>query len=213
MKYIDLTGIIEPGMWGYGAALPEVKFTTCGSLEKEGWVSHAITMSAITGTYLETAGHMIENSRTIDQILPEELMTEALVIHAPKKPNEYVTRAELEPSFEKLHPGHALVVNTSWYHYWNKDNFTTESPYFSNEAIDLILEHDISILASDMYGYDHPQAESMDQLLRIFKKDMLILTALINLDKIESERVTLMAFPLKFKDLNASPCRVIVVED
>ena len=106
MKIIDITGVIEPGMWWFGPPVPRVEFTAIGSLDKEGWVSHAITLSAITGTYLETGAHVLKNVRTIDEVEARELVCDAVVARVkPKNGLEHVTRKELEPAVSKLRPG------------------------------------------------------------------------------------------------------------
>jgi arylformamidase len=44
MKIIDITGVIEPGMWGFGPPFPDVELTAIGSFARDGWVSHAISL-------------------------------------------------------------------------------------------------------------------------------------------------------------------------
>lgn len=214
MKIIDITGVIEPGMWWFGPPVPKVEFTQIGSLDKEGWVSHAITLSAITGTYLETGAHVFKNVRTIDEVKGEELVREAVVVRVkPKSGLEHVTRAELEPAISKIRPGDAVIINTGWYHKWNDENFILESPHFEQEAVELLLEKQISILCSDMVCYDDPREPEMSLLRMIFAKGSMILSPVVGLGEITKARVKLIALPLKLKGVSASPCRAIVIEE
>jgi len=214
MKIIDITGVIEPGMWWFEPPVPKVEFTAIGSLDKEGWVSHAITLSAITGTYLETGAHVLKNVRTIDEVEARELVCDAVVARVkPKNGLEHVTRKELEPAVSKLRPGDALIIDTGWYRNWNKENFILESPHFDEEAVEMLLEKQISILCSDMVCYDDPRKPEMPLLRRIFATGTLILGTVVGLGEITRDRVKLIALPLKLKGVSASPCRAIVIEE
>jgi arylformamidase len=214
VKIIDITGIIEPGMWSYGPPVPPVEFRPIGSLEKEGWISHAITLSAITGTYLETGAHLIKGVRTIDEVKASELVCTAVVARVkPKNKLEHVTSVELEPAISKLQAGDALIIDTGWYRNWNKDNFINESPHFDEGAVELLLEKQISILCSDMVSYDDPREQNMPLLRKIFEKGMLILGTVVGLDQITKNKIKLIALPLRLKGVSASPCRTIVIQD
>lgn len=214
MRAIDLTGTVEPGMWWMGEPLDRVEFTNVGALESEGWLSHNIRMSVLSGLYLETAAHMLEGSRSIDQVTPEELVTEAVVIRVPPKgPLEPVTRAELEKAAPPIQRGDAVIVDTGWRRQWHEPNFVSESPFFEEAAMDYLLAHDISILAADMVSYDDPRAPAMVLVPKMFERDVLILSPLVNLGAIRRDRVRLLALPLKLKGLSASPCRAIALEE
>jgi kynurenine formamidase len=211
MKIIDLTGYLEPGMWHLGSPLAPVEFEKVGSLEKEGWVSHNLKLSIISGTYLETGAHMIEGYRTIDQVRVEELFKETVVIKTkPKKPLEPIEVEELNKT--EIKPGQAVLVNAGWSDYWSRKEFVSHSPYFTEAAIDYLLEKKISLLGSDLTSFDHPQAPYMKLLKKLFEKNVLILSPLVNLNQITEPIVELIVFPLKLKGLSASPCRAVVRE-
>jgi kynurenine formamidase len=214
MKIIDITGIIEPGMWTFNPPVPKVEFDSIGSLDNDGWISHALKLSTITGTYLETGAHVFQNERTIDEVKPEELLRDAVVVQiAPKSGMEHVTRNELKPAMSKIRPGDALIINTGWYHKWNSKNFIHESPHFDEDAVELMLEKQISILCSDMVSYDDPRDPKMPLLRKIFAKGILILGTAVGLGEITKDRVKLIVLPLRLKGVSASPCRAIVIEE
>jgi kynurenine formamidase len=213
MKVIDLSGIIESGMWWFGPPVPRVEFEEISSLERDGCISQKITFSTITGTYLETAAHMIKGARTIDEVKPEELICQATVVTVPQKSNrERITKEELLPMEKTFKAGEALLIATGWDRNWNKSDFVKESPYFSKNAMDYLLSKRISILGSDIVSFDDPHASHMDFVEKFFRKDSLILSPLINLGQIKQKKIKLIAFPLKLKGLSASPCRAVGIE-
>ncbi|MFH1612804.1 MAG: cyclase family protein [bacterium] len=211
MQIIDITGVIESNMWHLGNPLSKVNFEEIGSIKKEGWVSHNLILSAISGTYLETGAHMIEGYRTIDEIVPKELFKKAVIIKVKKKkPKEQIELKEIKGITIKK--GDAVLLNTGWSSYWKKKEFVSESPYFTEECIDYLLSKKISLLGSDMTSFDKFEASYMIFLKKLFDSNVLILSPLINLDKIKKQRVDLIVFPLKLKGVSASPCRAMVIE-
>lgn len=145
-------------MWWFGPPVPKVEFEEISSLEKDGWLSQKFTLSTISGTYLETAAHMIEEARTIDEVNPDELIRQATVVSVPQKSSrEHITKDELLPMEENFKPGEALLIWTGWDRNLNKPGFVEASPHFSTEAMDYLLTKDISILGSDIVSFDDPK--------------------------------------------------------
>lgn len=211
MKIIDITGVIAPNMWHLGEPLSKVEFKKIGSVKKQGWVSHNLNLSAISGTYLETGAHMIEGYRTIDEVTSKELFKKAVVIKIKKKkPKEQIKLEEIKGI--PIKKGNAVLINAGWSDYWEKKEFVSESPYFTEECIDYLLSKKISLLGSDLTSFDNPKASYMIFLKKLFDNNVLILSPLINLDKIKKQQVDLIVFPLKLKGVSASPCRAMVLE-
>lgn len=201
-------------MWWFGPPIPKVEFEEISSLEREGWISQKIIFSTISGTYLETAAHMFKGSRTIDEVNPAQLICQATVIVVTQKNSkEMINLNELLPIEDIFNPGDALLIYTGWDRNWNAPNFVKDSPYLSKDAMDYLLEKDISILGSDIVSFDDPQASHMDFVEKFFKKDGLILSPLVNMGHIKKKKIKLIVLPLKLKGLSASPCRAIAIEE
>lgn len=210
MRIIDLTGLIEEGMWTYGSPLPEVSIRKL--IHKNGVVSYAITLGSIAGTYLETAAHWFENAPSLDDVPPERLITDAVVVKLRAKgPLEHIELDELSPYKSKVRKGDALLVSTSWDSKWHEGNFISESPHFSREAMDWVLDRKVSILGGDIPCYDDPR-KSEGLVKKLFSRGILILAPLINVRKIRKERVKLMALTPRIKGTCAFPCRAIAIE-
>ena len=209
MPCVDLTGTIENGMWDFGPPLAPVCLETVGDLEKQGWVSHNIRMSALSGTYLETAGHVIRGAPSLDAYPVETFMLKAVVIRVPREPGGVVRAGDLESGLRAKADAQALILDANWHRHWGKPDFVTQSPFLDKDAARLIADHHFTIVGADLVGFDPPGAPHMDHLEAIFRSGALVLSPLVNLDRLPARTVTLMAFPLKFKGLNASPCRAI----
>lgn len=219
MKYIDLTGVIENGMWEYGAPYPPVAVEQVASLDDAHAYAgeyrvnaHRISFSSSSATYVQAAAEMFAGRPTIEQVPLERLILPAAVARIPKPARGAISVAELEAAVPDLNPGEALVVATGWEKAWNTAGFVRESPHFTPESMAWVLEKGVSLLAGDMTIYD--DYEKPTGLLRdLFARDVLVVAPLVNLGAISRPRVTLIALPLKVKGVSGCPCRVLAAEE
>lgn len=212
MKIIDVSGTLENGMWSYGPPIPKVCIEEVASIDKIGWEAHEISFATISGTYLETSAHLLKDGRTIDQLKPEEMIKEAVVIKVPeKKPLEHITVEDLESNKVKINKGDALLIHTGWDKMWNRKNFVKESPHFTKKSMDWIIEQEISILGLDVPCSEDPQKPE-DLNSALFKAGVLLLAPLVNLGHISKTRVNLIALPLKVRGISGCPCRALILE-
>ena len=64
MKIIDISGVLENGMWSYEPPIPKVHIKRVASIDKIGWEAHQISFATISGTYLEASAHLIKGGVT-----------------------------------------------------------------------------------------------------------------------------------------------------
>lgn len=212
MKIIDISGALENEMWSYDPPIPKVCIEQVASIDKIGWEAHQISFATISGTYLEASAHLLRGGRTIDQLKPEELIKEAVVIRVPeKKPLEHITVEDLKSNKVKINKGDALLIYTGWDKMWNKENFVKESPHFTKKSMNWIIERGISILGLDIPCSEDPQNRE-DLNSALFKSGALLLAPVVNLAQISRSRLKLIALPLKIKGVSGSPCRALVLE-
>jgi kynurenine formamidase len=212
---IDLTGPIYNGVWDYncidmgGAILPPIRVESIATIPDNGYDAHAYQLTSLSGTYLETAAHLIPGQPTIDQIPVEDFIRPARVMHLKTAgPKTLITAKDLEPFDPCLETGDALLIDTGWGENWDQPGYVTESPHFDMTALDWLLAQPFSIL-----GLDVPCADENGEILTpLFDKGMLMVAPIINLRSIQTNRGTLMAFPLRIQGVCATPCRVVYLE-
>ncbi len=218
MKYIDLTGTIENGMWEYGEPFPPVEITPVSSLDDSGAYAdykvntHRISFSSSSATYVQTSAEMLPSKPTVEQIPIDRLILDCSVVKIPKGPREKITVENLERAKLNINKGDALIIATGWEKYWNSDNFVKDSPHFTPESMEMVLDTGISLLAGDMTIYDDYYSPT-GLLKNLFERDVLIAAPLVNLNKISKSRIRLFALPLKVRGVSGCPCRAIAVED
>ena len=217
MKIIEISGVIENGMWDYGAPFPKASIEEIARIERDGFCAHKFTLSILSGTYLETGAHLLSGVRMLDEVRIEEMFREALVIKIPiKNEGEHVTVEDLEKSGPFIRESDALLVYTGWDRMWNKKIFVKGSPHFTAEAMDWLISKKITLLGGDMPCYDDPRdpedAKNLPLLRRYYATGGLVLAPVVNLGKVSTSRVKLMVFPLPVKGVCAAPCRAIIEE-
>jgi arylformamidase len=218
MKYTDLTGTIENGMWEYGEPFSPVEITPVSSLDDEGNYAdykvntHRISFSSSSATYVQTSAEMLPGKPTIEQIPLERLVIDCAFIKIPKGPREKITPEDIKGAEPDVKKGEGLIVATGWEKYWDRKNFVCDSPHFTPGGMDIVLGMGISMLAGDMTIYDD-YYNPTGLLKELFSRDVLIAAPLINLDKLTRPRVKLFALPLKVKGVSGCPCRVFAAEE
>jgi arylformamidase len=215
VKWIDITGPLENGMWSYPDPYPQVQIE---ELPVPEWVpyptySWVFTLGAQSGTYLETAAHMFRDAATIDQVPLERLFLEAAVIHLRGKgPQEPIEAHELAAAGVDVRPGDALLVCTEWDKRWYDAGFVSDCPYFTAEAMHWIFDRQVSLMGADLPKFDSWE-RPQKFFAEFFSRDILLLAPLVNLWQISRPRVRLIALPLKVKGVCGTPCRAVVIED
>ncbi|MBA7688148.1 Kynurenine formamidase [subsurface metagenome] len=215
MKITEISGFLENGMWGYGPPFPEVKIEQIASIDDHGYEGHKITLSTLSGTYLETAAHRFKGAPTVDKIPPKNLIKEAAVIKLSfhKKPCEHITVEELDKSGVEVKEGDALLICTGWDKNWNRDNFVIDSPHFTEEATDWIIRKKVSLWGADLPCFDD-RRNPLGLLSKFYKiSGGLVLAPLVGLEQIDSSLVKLIVLPLPVRGVCAVPSRVLVIED
>jgi len=216
MRLIDVGGSLYNGMWSYGGRFPPVVIEELLP-RSSGYRTHSfsISMALHSSTYLETAAHLYRGRMNLDELSLERCFLEAVVLHIPLGPHEHITPEAIQYALaqagESLRPGDALIINTRWHHRWNHPEYPLDPPHFTVEAIDWLLEQEISLLGSDSTRFDG-RLDPQNHLPTFFEKDTLMLACMTNLDEVQRVRVKLIVLPLKVASCVA-PCRAIVLED
>jgi kynurenine formamidase len=221
MKMVEISGLIENGMWNYGDELNEEIFSgpkiiEMANVKKDGFSAHRFEMSILTGTYFETGAHILPDAKTVDEVPVEELFLDCAIIKLKEKgASEHIKVEELENSPVEIKEGDCLIIYTGWYKMWNKKGFVINSPHFEYDAMDWIISKRIKILAGDIPCYDDIKdpndSKNLPNLRKLYLSGAMCLAPVINGDKLENGRGKIIIMPLKIKGLSASPCRAVVL--
>jgi kynurenine formamidase len=212
-------------MWSYsalpdlGARVPELAVDQVATIERQGYDSFRYEMGSNTATYLETGRHMLAEGPLIDEIPLASFFRPAVVCHVPRKgPTELIHGDELAAHCPPVREGDALLIECGWGSQWTAAHFVTAGPNFHLDCLPWLLAQPFSIL-----GVDVPVIESArsrpsgsesagNMLIPMFKRGVLLLAPLVNLDQVTADRGELIALPLRIQGVCGTPCRAIFME-
>lgn len=223
---VEISGKLEPGLWDYnsldlgGVAFPPVQLERIASIDADGFDAHAIRITTLSGTYTETAAHLIDGTPTVDVLELTDLIRPARLLRLPEVgPRGIVQYEALAAAAPKLDDGDALLIDTGWGRHWNEPGYVTEAPAFSVRTLSWLLEQPFSIL-----GLDTPVMECQwcaeggrpgdaGELLRpLYERGMILLAPLVNLHLIDTLTGTLITMPVRIAGVSAAPCRAAFIE-
>lgn len=221
MAIIDITGLIQDGMWNYEYPFPEF---TLRKLPKVEWLENDIFCEIFdgihsqTGTYLETPAHFYGNDKCylINDVPLEKLVNmKGVAVQVKKdfgrKERVPITLEDIVRAFEnvQIEEGDAVLVGTGWGKYWMDGFYLDSSPYFTYDAMKWLIGKKPYLLATDF-----PRWENLDNRQGFFPEfysgNILMLAPCINLEKIGNARIRLTALPMNIKGTSCVPCRAFV---
>lgn len=221
-RLIDLSLPLHEGMLTFPAYWhPVVEVTILGRHNLEGRASRKITFGTHTGTHMDAPLHFIENGSSIDQVPLEVMVGEAVVIDLThKKDKEPITAEDLEKSGAgpKVQKCGRVVLHTGWAEkWWNTTKYFSDRPYMTREACEWLVKKGVKLVAFDMPDFDDPRDSVVGKPaplhLYMFQNNVIVVESVTNLSQLKKDTFTLVALPLKILGSDASPARVIAIEE
>jgi kynurenine formamidase len=218
MKIVDLTLGLHNGMITYPTSSHQIfESSIMGRIEIEGRETRKFTMGSHCGTHIDAPKHFIKNGTSIDQFDVNDLVGEALLVDlGDRNPKSIITSNDIKNCISDLKKYNLkrVVFKTNWSNHWNTNQYYNDWPYFSDNAMNLLLECDLKLI-----GLDFPSPDSayfgndcsMDSPnhKKIFNKGIILTEYLTNLDKLNTGKIFLIVSPLKLIDFDGAPSRVL----
>ncbi len=209
MKYIDVTLTYEPGMRG-------VEFEPAKVLSKDGWNAITLNLYSHAGTHMDAPVHFGVSEKSIEQTDPARYFVQCHLVDLPGiKPRSEIKVADLGNIPDLLQKREGLIFRTGWSRLLNEPFYRDGLPAISEELAVWCVDKGVSLI-----GVEPPSiadVNNLEQLTKIHRilleADILIVEGLVNLEQITKLKVQVVALPLKIKDGDGAPCRVIVIED
>jgi len=207
-RFVDLTLTYEDLMAG-------VSFEETKTLERDGWNARTLHIYGHSGTHMDAPLHFGVNIRTIDDFKPEDFIGKAHILRLNISTDSYlISESDLEPVLDLIEPGDSLVIQSGWSAHIYKEKYRKGLPRISKEAALCLVKHEIKML-----GVESPSVAdvgNLDEVTNIHRilmdGNVIIIEGLTNLEQLHKNTFTLLAFPLKIKDGDGAPARVIAIE-
>ena len=199
MTLIDLSVPISEFMPVYPGD-PATKIEPGGTIQKDGFEDHYLSIGTHAGTHIDAPSHMILNGKTLDQFPLEAFVGRGVCIKIQNK------RFDLQSIMAiPLQEGDIVFFHTGMSDRFTEKDYFDEYPAFPEELAHYLVQKKVKIVGVDMGSVDH-DAFSVHKIF--LQNNILIIENLTNLLLLENKQFTVYAFPLKLS-LDGSPVRVI----
>lgn len=208
MKITDLTLTYEHGMRG-------VEFETFRTKAKDGWNARMLHLYSHAGTHMDAPFHFDVNDQTIEEFAPERFVCDAWVIPVKATAKQKIKLEDLGDFGEMIEKGGGVVLHTGWSEYVHDAKYREELPGIHEDLANWFVEKGINLLGVEPPSVadvtDMPELTKIHEIL--LGGDIIIVESLTNLEKLVGKKVKVIALPLKIKDGDGAPARVIAIEE
>jgi len=206
---IDLTRVIAHGDSG-------VEFSTAKTLIEDGWNAKTLHLYSHSGTHMDAPVHFEVNEQTIDTISVNRFIGKAWLVDLSfVKPKHEITVEDLGLVAAKFEEGDSLLIRTGWSIFFGTQKYRDELPRISKELAIWCGKKKVNML-----GVEPPSVADVNNIKAVteihqilMKNNVIIIEGLVNLEKIKTDNITLIALPLKINEGDGAPARVIAIEE
>ena len=157
------------------------------------------------GTHIDAPYHFEENGIKIDQIPLDYLIGDVTVFNIKNK--EKIDLEDIKSL--KLNNINRVVFKTINSTYWKLSEFKSDFVYLTKEAAQYLVDSSIKLVGIDYLSIEKYGNKGADTHHTLLKNGIVVIEGL-DLSEVEAGNYELIALPLKIKDCDGSPARVIL---
>ena len=215
-RMVDLTRVLQPGKECFKLEVQtfQVDELLPGFHRPEGewYVMQEWSISSHIGTHVESPYHHMKDGPDVSRLDIRRLMGEAVVLDfRTKEAGEAIEAHEIEAQGTHVQPGDIVLVHTGYDKMYGVEDY--DRPYLSLEAVQWLVDREISCLGIDASGLEKYKAEAQPGHLLLFASGIPIIEELTHLDQLYQERVFFMALPIPIRGADACPVRAVAFEE
>lgn len=177
---------------------PKAKFENIATITKQGCNERRFSINTHFSTHIDSPYHMLEDGKKLEEYPPETFFGDAAVIdvrNVSKITKDYIPK-KIITQFLLFYTGYSDNIRSP--------DYFKKNPVITSDAAEEIIKHRVKIVGIDSFTPDN-YPYTVHKIL--FRKDILILENLINLDRLK-KRCKLYIAPLHLIDADGAPARV-----
>lgn len=205
MHMWDLTYTISEDMLLYPGT-PQPKLHDFATPAKDGYGMSEFTFWNHLGTHIDAPNHFHADGRSLDQFPLSAFVRRVLTIDG--RDTSELTAAFLEPRMERYESGDGVLLLTGQYRFWGTPDYFRPFPVLSDDGADFLLHRNVGMILVDAPSVDPVSTESFPIHRRLLRSPLLIVENLAYQPDLPAV-FHITALPLKIKNSNGSPARVI----
>lgn len=207
---VDLTHVISQSMPVFpGTKKPILK--EANTLKKDGFKETLINMYSHVGTHTDAPAHIIEGGKSLEMYDISYFCGRGVKIDCSHlKKGDVIEMEHIKNYYDDIKKADYIIFYTGWDRYWNEEQYFDGFPYPSNEVVEFLASSDIRGIGLDVISLDPIDDTKLTNHFTVLKKDMIIIENLTNLQQTK-RTFDFMVMPLKYKDADGAPSRVIAI--
>jgi arylformamidase len=168
--------------------------------EQNSFTTSKLELLSHTGTHVDAPSHLFPGTKTIDKVLLDDLVGEALVI-------EVLADGNFSPHSDPQ--GKIILLKTGESTYLRKGVF--RSNFMAPNAIGIkkLIDANIKAIGIDTFSIDNFETEVINHSL-LLEASIPIIEGL-DLSKVPLGEYFCVCLPLKLQDLDGAPARAIII--
>ncbi len=187
---------------------PTIQLTQISSI-KDGDMANVtqLSMCAHAGTHIDAPDHFLGNGKTVESIPLELMVGPAVVVEIPIQGT--ITAADLITA--RIPTGvKRILLKTANSEYWAAGNMEFQEAFIApdGEAAEYLVELGVEVIGVD-YLSVAPFTDLEPTHKILLEAGVLIIEGL-DLSRVEAGEYTLLCLPLKIKDSDGAPARVLL---
>lgn len=197
---IDLTMMIDETTPVYPGD-PKQEIRQIATIEKDGWNEKRLAFNSHFSTHIDAPAHMLDNGKTLTDFPIETFVGDAIVI-------DVRGQQEIADDLEDVEKDDMVFFYTGHTSKRNTAGYFENNPVLSEATALQLIKKKIKMIGIDSFSPDNTPW-LIHKLL--FKSNILIVENLVDLDKVSGKKFRCYILPLKIKDGDGAPCRVVAV--
>ncbi|MDA3146795.1 cyclase family protein [Leucobacter sp. UCMA 4100] len=204
---IDLSHELRTAMPVYPGD-PEVAIADALTLERDGVAVSELHLGSHSGTHLDAPSHTVQGGRTLAEVSLDELVGEALIIHAEgvAAAGRALTAGELGLDALTEVP-RIVAIATGWHRHFGTPAYL-EHPFIDKAAAEKLWQLGMRVLVVDTLSPDQTPSADFPVHAVVLGQDGLIVENARGLDAL-GDRERLGIFPLRLGAVDGAPVRAV----
>ena len=177
------------------------------------YIIQEVKMGSHVGTHIEYPYHHQKDGKSAADSPLQRLVGDAVLLDfSHKKKDEEITKQEIIELDADIREGDIVVIRTDMDKLWNTDK-AHDRPVLAIAATEyLVKEIGIHCIATDATGLEVRGRDDQPVHEILFHNDVAMVESLKDLERIKSERFTLIMLPLMVEGMDSCPVRAIAME-
>ena len=200
----DLTHALGSGITFYPDTL-EPHFERISTVAEDGFAVIKMTINTHTGTHMDAPAHIVDKSKTLDQIPLYDLIGSGFVVQC--KNEKEISLDILKHHNSSIADAQYILFHTGWDQKWNTPQYLEPFPVLTDEARDWLLQFPIKGVGFDTISADPIDSVAFPNHYALLGNGILIIENLCHLEQLINKTFEFYTIPLKIKDSDGSPIR------